>query len=430
MRKLHQPIWHEGALLSQQHFQQWQHYLEDQMQAHWQLTPFCWGVMALEIDDGALLAGRFRVKQCDAMFPQGQMISFNQAMDGELCFDLNVCESSSIPVYLCLPLATQVKGLSGYDMSGDRFGCRAVYQQIADDYDPERKREVTFASPHLLLSQVSSLDEVAALQIAVVKRTGHQQYVLDADFIAPCLSLGASPAMMRHLNYVMDCLEAKLRQSRASQFAQDDVSHRLLLRSIAEHLPMLRHYSRIQKVHPIKVYEVLLRLIGSLEETLGPLEDYRHDHLAEVFSAMQIRLQACLDKTLLLKTTTLSFQKESDAIYRLEAMDEVMLVQHTFYLAVKYDDADMSWIQRFLERTKISSKDALSGIVGSAVSGVVIQHATREVDYLSTKQGCEYFRLVLQGDFWAQVKTDKTLAVFVSHEFVQAQLEMIVMRNE
>ena len=61
---------------------------------------------------------------------------------------------------------------------------------------------------------------------------------------------------------------------------------------------------------------------------------------------------------------------------------------------------------------------------------MVIQHATREVDYLSKKQGCEYFRLVLQGDFWAQVKTDKTLAVFVSHEFVQAQLEMIVMRNE
>src|SRR5690606_24607447 len=66
------PIWTEGILLSQHHFQQQDRYherlLRDRMQA---ISPYDWGVTDLEIDARGLSSGQFIVRRFSAIWPDG-----------------------------------------------------------------------------------------------------------------------------------------------------------------------------------------------------------------------------------------------------------------------------------------------------------------------------------------------------------------------
>jgi type VI secretion system protein ImpJ len=67
--------WHEGMLLSPQHFQQAD--LHNQaLQGYMTLVaaPYGWGVRRLRINEAALMAGRFAVTDLEAVMPDGLLV--------------------------------------------------------------------------------------------------------------------------------------------------------------------------------------------------------------------------------------------------------------------------------------------------------------------------------------------------------------------
>src|SRR5688500_4771925 len=62
------PVWSEGLLVSQHHFQQQDRYhevrLEERLAA---LHRYGWGITVLEIDDRSLVSGQFRLKRLSAI---------------------------------------------------------------------------------------------------------------------------------------------------------------------------------------------------------------------------------------------------------------------------------------------------------------------------------------------------------------------------
>jgi len=69
------PIWTEGLLLSQHHFQQQDRYHEellgDRVRA---IAHYPWGVTALDIDERALSSGQLKIRRLSAIWPDGASI--------------------------------------------------------------------------------------------------------------------------------------------------------------------------------------------------------------------------------------------------------------------------------------------------------------------------------------------------------------------
>ncbi|MDO9360750.1 MAG: type VI secretion system baseplate subunit TssK, partial [Polaromonas sp.] len=108
--------WHEGMLLSPQHFQQTSSRLDSLVAWHTLLAaPFAWGVRRLKFDLGLLPAGIVRVLQLEAIMPDGTSVSYfaDNASHGTL--DLNLApfaeELGNGPVnfYLLLPVTKSMR---------------------------------------------------------------------------------------------------------------------------------------------------------------------------------------------------------------------------------------------------------------------------------------------------------------------------------
>lgn len=108
--------WHEGQLLTPQHFQHWQARFD--AQAAWQLMaaqPLGWGVRKLEIDTGLLAAGLLRVQAIEAVLPDGTLVwhdSFD-ARDGTLELALarhaEALEAGPLEIFLTLPWSRSMR---------------------------------------------------------------------------------------------------------------------------------------------------------------------------------------------------------------------------------------------------------------------------------------------------------------------------------
>ena len=72
--------WHEGMLLSPQHFQQLSARLDSLVA--WQTlaaAPFSWGIRRLVVDSGLLPTGLLRVLELEAILPDGTAVQYSAA---------------------------------------------------------------------------------------------------------------------------------------------------------------------------------------------------------------------------------------------------------------------------------------------------------------------------------------------------------------
>ena len=102
--------WHEGMLLSPQHFQQEAESLRSAFAFHQALaTPYGWGFETLQIDESLLPAGRVRLLTARLVFPDGTAVWYDAQTDEELTLDLMAADAEfeAGPVDLFLRLAIQ-----------------------------------------------------------------------------------------------------------------------------------------------------------------------------------------------------------------------------------------------------------------------------------------------------------------------------------
>ncbi len=100
--------WHEGMLLSPQHFQQESARIDALLAWHGLIAnPYAWGVRRLEIDQGLLATGLLRVTALDVVMPDGTAVVFTAGkLGGVLEFDLlplaESLEQAPMGVYLTM----------------------------------------------------------------------------------------------------------------------------------------------------------------------------------------------------------------------------------------------------------------------------------------------------------------------------------------
>src|SRR6185369_15177659 len=79
MSRYRKVVWNEGMLLTPHHFQQWDNYHEELLNARLaSLAPYEWGVLELQVNRESIANGYFEVLRCSAVMPDGLLLNIPQ----------------------------------------------------------------------------------------------------------------------------------------------------------------------------------------------------------------------------------------------------------------------------------------------------------------------------------------------------------------
>jgi type VI secretion system protein ImpJ len=136
-------------------------------------------------------------------------------------------------------------------------------------------------------------------------------YAYRADYIPPCIGIGASPTILRILRRLLEILVAKSTEladrrrmsgKGVAEFGRDDTAGFWLLGVVNGYIPLLSHHLRGACGHPEEAYLTLARLAGELT-TLSDLQvrdipPYEHDRIEAAFVDLAARIPRLLETVL------------------------------------------------------------------------------------------------------------------------------------
>jgi type VI secretion system protein ImpJ len=445
MKELRKVIWAEGMFLGQQHFQLWDRYYETYQNLQTRsISPMSWGVLSLSIDEDALENGQYRVTECQVIFPDGRLVSYDASFDDPLIIELQGGYSEKVDVYLCLPANRSANGITGYRSNGQLCAWEADYRRIGDENDPAREREVMLGKPNLMLLDGSeSRENFTWLKLTELVNEGDGRYKLVTEYIPPLVRVGASPTMLVMLQRFIELFSAKVRvlnerrrqmSASAADFGHSDVSNFLVLQALSGAIPILQHFRQNPELHPEQLYQLLARVIGSLcpfsfEIDVHSITRYRHGELTQVFQSLEHQLRTLIDVAMPSRMAAIKLTREADSLYSIDNIDSTLFANCTFFIAVYAEIDDPMWVMHFERMIKVGARADIEMIVASALPGAKITHSPRPPSNLPIKSGYEYFRIEPRGTFWDKIVAERTMGIFVPREFVKVKMEVVTVQE-
>jgi type VI secretion system protein ImpJ len=441
-----QPVlWTKGVLLSPQHFQTQDRFLEDLLEFQLSALAFCpWGFQRLEIDREVLASGSFGLAAAAGILPDG------------LLFDMPASESAPPPkplegafapdqewldVYLGIP-EYQYGGhnVSGIDRDRDvRYRAEELLRRDETTGQAERPIQVARRNFRILFGG-ESLEGTSALRIARVTRSPTGDYQLDPRFVPPLVDIAASDYLMAIARRLVEILSAKStglaagrRQKNQSlaEFGVADVASFWLLYTINSFFPELRHIYETRRGHPAELYNAMLGLAGSLTTFSGTvhprdLPSYEHDNLSACFTRLDAQLRELLDTVVPATTVSLPMKLVQPSVYAAALDEERYLAAPQIYLAITVEGRGTDVPGRAPHLVKVSAAGQLDTLIRQALPGITLTFVPNPPSAVSVKLNHHYFLLQKSGPEWDNIARSRNVAAYVPAEFAGPQLELVI----
>lgn len=438
---LQKVVWAEGMVLGQQHFQAWDKYVENTQQLFSQAAaPLGWGLMHLEVETEALRSGVFRLKRCTAVLPCGNLVQYDVSNSASLSCDLQEDNGSDIEIFLGLPSGSAVSGINGYTTSGQLCRWEADYQNVPDQHDSSREREILLARHNLTLfkGEISG-DQFSVIKIAELTSNGAGGYALSEEFIPTVCRVGASEVLLGRIKRLSELVSAKakvlkdrMRQygDNIAEYGPNELSSFLLLQALNPAAAQLKHSVVNMDMHPENLYRILIDVASVMQcykadSELYDFPAYEHNDPSKFFIHLDTLIRGLIDEVMPSKTTGLKLQRESEFLYSVDSIDIILLEKSSFYLAVSMNNEDVTWFQELPRKVKVGARVDIDMIIASAMPGVQLVHTQRPPNRLPIKSGYEYFRVEQNGEFWNRVIEERSLALFLTKGFGSAIAELV-----
>jgi type VI secretion system protein ImpJ len=449
MRQLQPVLWSKGTLLSAQHLQSQERYLEDSLQFRIDALTFRpWGFCELTIDREALSAGTLSIARAGGIFPDGLAFQIPDADPAPPARQLADCFSGAadtLDFYLCVPLTRERGANVAVAGSGAETRYNADVVLAADETGGAAEKPVQVARKSLrLLAGNEPLHGYTALAAARVRRTPAATFELDPRAVPPLIRFGASEYLLTISRRLVEILAARgaelggmRRQKNQSlaDFTAADIAGFWLLHTINTHFPELRHLYETSQAHPARLYFAMLSLAGALttfSSGMSPrdLPLYDHDDLSGCFTALDETLRALLETVAPRNFLAFTLKQVQPSIYATALADDRVYQNTKMYLAVRADMDHGELIGRAPHLVKVCSANHIDHLVRHALPGVPLTHVVRPPAALPVKLNYEYFSLTQAGGPWEAVVRSRNLAAYVPGEFPSAELELIVLLPE
>jgi type VI secretion system protein ImpJ len=243
MNRLQPVLWLKGTFLTPQHLQVQDRFIENLLQFRVEAQNFRpWGFTELGVNQELLEAGTLSLTRAAGIFPDG------------LAFDVPESDAAPPPrpfgeffspaskhldLYLVIPPYRE-RGLNVTIQSANadtRY--RGELLSVRDENAATSEKPVLVARKNMrLLTGAESREGLTSMRVARVRRTESNAFELDARFVPPLLSTGASPYLTSIARRLVEILSAKSTelagprrhkdQSRADFTASDVASFWLL----------------------------------------------------------------------------------------------------------------------------------------------------------------------------------------------------------
>jgi type VI secretion system protein ImpJ len=287
--------WHEGMLLTPQHFQQ--AFQRQDMVINYQqtlATPYRWGVIRLQMDQTTLVGGQLRVLDLEAVMPDGLVVS--HPLDGQdLSLDLAEVEEAVREKPQLIYLAVPVQRSASPTGQGELTRYDSVEgRPVADINTGEGAVTIPRLRPRLRLMFEKDLGP-AYMAIPLVRLVIREEALGVDSFMPPVLRVTLSSPLGKDCQALARRLREKaaylVERVRAPTVATADhmiTETRSIVASLMGDLPPFEALLNSGVSHPFPLYVSLCALVGKLAalspELMPPaLPPYDHHDLETTF---------------------------------------------------------------------------------------------------------------------------------------------------
>ena len=421
------PIWTEGLLVSQHHFQQQDQYVEalvrDRIRA---VSHYDWGISELKLDERGFAAGQFRIQRFSAIWPDGVSVSCGEGtgVPAPEPRDLPT-DAQRVEVYIGLAAdndSTQV--------SLDGTGMRRYTRELSTAVDTNTgtsPQEVEWARPNLrILFGNERRDGFVTLRIAELVRQETGQFVVIDTRVASVLKLSAAPFLETGMRRVLANIvarqqqlfsERKGRQNAGADFHASEIRKFLLLQALSTAIPELNHLLDTARVHPEEAYVALARLAGTLGCFSGEMEaielpKFNYLELGETFESLFATILRLVSGGTERAYTEIALEHRPDGMFIGRIVDP-KLTGYEFFIAVKANMSEALVRERAPAVLKLAGWSHIYDVVKHARTGVKVAVEWSPSGALPLKPGLCFFRVAREGQYWEDIVKSATVALYL-----------------
>jgi len=446
MRQMQPVLWTKGVLLSPQHFQTQDRFLEDLLEFQLSSLVFSpWGFRRLEIDREALAGGSFAIAAAAGIFPDGLLFDMPlsdptpppKQLEGAFGPD-----QQTLDVYLAIPEYRY----GGHNVSAAKRDRDTRYRAEEllrrDETTGRSERPIQVARKNVrILFEGESTEGSTVVRVARLTRTTTGDYQLAAAFVPPLIDIQASEYVMAIARRLVEILSTKSTQlagmrrqknQSLADFGIADVASFWLLYTINSHLPLLRHLYETRRGHPAMLFEMMLELAGALTTfsmRIQPrdLPSYEHDELGACFTRLDEQLRELLETVVPANTVSIPLRIVQPSVHAAALDQDKYLAAPQIFLAISSTARANELVQRVPSLLKVSAGGQLDHLIRQALGGIILTYVPTPPTAVPVKLNYHYFLLQKSGPEWDAVARARNIAAYVPAELGEVQLELVVL---
>jgi len=435
--------WTEGLFLRPQHFQQADRYAENLLEARTgRITPYPWGITALEIDNDLAQQGKFAVRRCSGVMPDGMPFAIpdQSPLPPPLELDEKI---GNMVVGLAVPAIAQNSREVDFleSDSASRYFRRAG--AVIDTTSGERvEEEIELAHPRLSYEVFDGKKKGSArIGLARVVEIQDKTVVFDQKYLPPALITHSHQGFAGMMDRVIGWVETKLEE--LARFAADPTAggglqyaDYFILQVLNRNIPGLRHLRSSQYVHPERLYERLIQIAGELatfatkERQATRYEAYNHDNLEMVFGPVMRDLQNALSARMERRAVRLELVERAQNAYVSPIRDRALFQHATFIIEVAASKQLTEIQQQFPYLFKLGPSTKMQEIVHTNLPGVPLVHLPTPPRQIRALTDHVYFRLDKSTPLWAEFSTAPAVGMHFSGDWPDLKLEFWAVRED
>ncbi len=440
MASLKQVRWREGMFLRPQHFQQQELFLEARDAWRWRaFHPFCWGLVAVDLQESQLDNFTFSVKSLQAILPGGTVIDMpgNARLPSREFSALMKEAGRPLDVFLGVREREERVPQAGAGDAPDETARFAAVEEEASDLDeglnPVPIERLRLNARFFFGDEPSHGYET--IPLARLLRTGDvtKPVMVDPTFAPPCLNVAAAPALRDVVRDVVEGIVHLLRERREKGFG-DDPSLRLRFQAASAAFPVLREMATEGLVHPAEMFRELSRLAGALlvpqrgrrQATEEEIPRYDHADPAPPFRALGSLVGALLKEEIPELFRRVRLKRQVDQHFE-TLPEEAKQPASRLYLEVEAVESGPR-LKDLLKGAKISSPARIDFLKKYVLPGVPTEALPAPPPEVPPGAAASYFKLKTEeGAEWATyVIPAAAVAVFILSTPPDVKINLIV----
>ncbi len=449
MRQMQGVLWTKGTLLTPQHLQIQDRFLEDLLQFQFSSLSFRpWGFRELEIDREALEGGSLALSRASGIFPDGlpfDMPGGDPTPAPRPLEDLWEPDQETMLLYLGVPERRSEGRNVGVQKTRDDARFLAEVELRRDENTGQVEKPIQVARKNVrILTEGESLEGFAVLPVARVRQGTGGGLEMDARFVPPLVNIAASEYLLSVARRLLELLVARSsalaagRRERAgglAEFGSSNVANFWLLYTLNSAIPRFRHLFEVRRGHPALLYQSMLELGGALctfssRISPGDFPTYDHLKLGPVFSQLDEQLRELLETVVPANHVTLPLKSTGASTYATALEKEAYVQAPQLFLALRAEGDQAKVLEKAPQLLKVGAGDRVAQLVRQALSGMQLRHVPNPPGAVPVRTGHHYFALERSGQEWEAVRRARNLAVHVPSDFVNPKLELVVILPE